>query len=99
MGGGGDREREPGSHGGRRRDIQGGRRWDIQGGRRRDIQGGRRREQWQNFATLAQYFAIRKAHRGGNYYRRGREPGVQGAGGGMFKPPCPSLLPPPPLRY
>ena len=28
------------------------------------------------FATLAQYFAIGKAHRGGNCYGRGREPGV-----------------------
>ena len=38
-------------------------------------------------------FAIGKAHRGRNRYERGREPGVQGAGGGKFSPPCP---PPPP---
>ena len=42
-----------------------------------------------NFATVAQYFALGKAHRGGNCYGRGREPGVQGAGGGKFRPPCP----------
>ena len=47
-----------------------------------------------NFATLAQYFAKGKAHRGGNCYGRGREPRVQGAGGGKFRPTCP--LPPPP---
>ena len=41
-----------------------------------------------NYATLAQYFAIGKAHRGGNCYGRGREPGVQGAGSGKFRPPC-----------
>ena len=28
-----------------------------------------------NFVTLTQYFAIGKAHRGGNCYRRGREAG------------------------
>ena len=33
-----------------------------------------------NFATLAQYFTIGKAHGGVNRYRRGREPGVQGVG-------------------
>ena len=43
------------------------------------------------FTTLAQYFAIGKAHRGGNRYRRGREPGVQGAGGGKFRLPVPPL--------
>ena len=32
-----------------------------------------------NFATLAQYFAIGKAHGGENCYGSGREPGVQGA--------------------
>ena len=45
-----------------------------------------------NFATLAQYFAIGKVRGGGSRYGRGREPEVQGAGGGMFRPPCP---PPP----
>ena len=40
-----------------------------------------------NFATLAQYFAIGKVRGGGNRYGRGREPGVQGAGGGMTPPP------------
>ena len=44
-----------------------------------------------NFATLAQYFAIGKVRGGGNRYGKGREPGVQGAGGGMFRPPCPPL--------
>ena len=39
------------------------------------------------FATLAQYFEIGKAHRGGNCYGRGRKPGVQGAGGGKFRSP------------
>ena len=49
-----------------------------------------------NFATSAQYFAIGKAHRGGNCYRMGREPGVQGAGGGSSDPPAPP--PPPPTE-
>ena len=47
-----------------------------------------------NFATLAQYFAIGKVRGDGSRYERGRERGVQGAGGGMFRPPCP---PPPPI--
>ena len=47
-----------------------------------------------NFATLAQYFAIGKVRGGGSRYGRGREPGVQGAGGGLFRPPCPPPLPP-----
>ena len=42
-----------------------------------------------HFATFEQYFAIGKAHRGGNCYGRGWEPGVQGAGGGKFRPSCP----------
>ena len=42
-----------------------------------------------NFATLAQYFATGKAHGGKNHYGRGREPGVEGAGGRKFRPPCP----------
>ena len=42
-----------------------------------------------NIATLAQYLAIGKAQRGGNCYGRGREPGVQGAGGGKLRPPPP----------
>ena len=46
-----------------------------------------------NFATLAQYFALGKVRGGGSRYGRGPEPGVHGAGGGMFKPLCP--LPPP----
>ena len=45
-----------------------------------------------NFATLAQYFAIGKVRGGRSRYGRGRDPRVQGAGGGMFRPPCP---PPP----
>ena len=45
-----------------------------------------------NLATLAQYFTIGKVRRGGSCYGRGREPGVQGAGGGMFRPPCPPHL-------
>ena len=48
-----------------------------------------------NFATLAQYFAIGKAHGGGNCYGRRREPGVQGAGGGKLRSPC---APPPPTN-
>ena len=57
-GGGGDRGRKPGSYEGGK-SIGSGRR----GGGRRDIQRGREPE----------YFAIGKAHRGGNCYRRGRE--------------------------
>ena len=45
-------------------------------------------EAGRNFATLAQYFAIGKVHGGGNRYGRGRELGVQGAGGGKFRSPC-----------
>ena len=48
-----------------------------------------------NFATLAQYFALGEAHGGGNRYGRGRESGVQGAGGGKFRPPG---SPPPPQQ-
>ena len=46
-----------------------------------------------NFATLARYFAIGKAHRGRNCYGRGREPGVQGAGCGRREVQTP-LSPP-----
>ena len=41
------------------------------------------------FRNIAQYFAIEKAHRGGNHKGRGWEPGVQGTGSGKFRPPCP----------
>ena len=41
------------------------------------------------FRNNAQYFAIEKAHRGGNHKVRGWEPGVQGTGSGKLRPPCP----------
>ena len=48
-------------------------------------------EMGNEFCNIAQYFAIEKAHRGGNHKGRGREPGVQGTGSGKFR-----LSPPPP---
>ena len=84
--------REPGSNGGGR--FTGSRR---RGGGRRDTQGGGSWEkQEMNFATLSQYFAIGKVRGGGSRYGRGRELGVQGAGGGLFRPSCP---PPHPQQY
>ena len=44
------------------------------------------------FCNIVQYFAIGKAHRGGDHQGRGREPGVQGAGSGKFRPPLSPLL-------
>ena len=41
-----------------------------------------------NFATLAQYFAIGKAH-GQKLLQKGAGTGVQGVGGEKFRPPCP----------
>ena len=78
---------------------QGGRNAGVMGARslweaREDGVGGgppKRAGAWgngKNYATLAQYFAIGKAHRGGNRYGRGWEPGVQGAGSRKFRPPC-----------
>ena len=58
--------------------------------------GGGAGRNGKHFATYAQYFAIGKAHRGGNCYGRGWEPGMQGAGGGKFRPPC--SPPPPPTK-
>ena len=54
---------------------------------------GEDREKWKNSATLAQYFAIGKTHRGGNRFGRGRDPGVQGTGGGRIRPPYPTPSP------
>ena len=51
--------------------------------------GAGARRNGKNFATLAQYFAIGKAHRGGNCYGREWEPGVQGAETGSSDPPVP----------
>ena len=70
------------STGGGRR--QGGR-WDTQGGREM-------REIGKNFFNNVQYFAMVKAHRGGNHYGRGREPRIHGTGSGKFNhalTPCP----------
>ena len=58
-GGGGTGGREPGSNGGGK---------STGGG---IFKGGGSWEKWKNFATLAQYIAIGKAHRGGNRYGRG----------------------------
>ena len=57
------------------------------------LKGAGARRNGKNFTTLARYFAIGKKRGGGSRYGRGREPGVQGVGGGMFRPPC---APPPP---
>ena len=38
-------------------------------------------EKWEKFHNIGTIFSTGKAHRGGNCYGRGREPGVQGAGG------------------
>ena len=48
---------------------------------------GGSREKWEIFRNTGQYFAIGKVHGGGSRYGREREPGVQGAGGGLFRPP------------
>ena len=56
------------------------------------LKGVGARKNGKNFPTLAQYFAIGKVCGGGSRYGSGQEPGVQGVGGGMFRPPCP---PPP----
>ena len=72
--------------GGGRREKRG---WEV--GYLKGVGAGRNGK---NFTTLAQYFAIGKAHRGRNHYRSGQEPGVQGAGDRKFRPPCP----PPPQR-
>ena len=53
------------------------------------LKGAGARRNGKNLATLAQYFAIGKLRGGGSRYGRGREPGVKGAGGEMFRPPCP----------
>ena len=72
---------EPKNNGGRRGEKRG-----REEGYPRGVGAGRNGK---NFATLAQYFAIGKAHRGGNHYGREWEPGVQGAGGGKFRLPSP----------
>ena len=57
--------------------------------------GGGSQEKWDKFRSIGTTFRNRKStHRGGNCYRRVREPGVQGTGGGKFRTPCP---PPPHL--
>ena len=67
--------------------------------------GSGRREGWEAgagrngniFATLAQYFEIANAHRGGNHYGRGRDSGVQGARGRSSDPTAPP--PPQPVIF
>ena len=42
-----------------------------------------------NLATFAQYFTTGKVRGGGSCYGSGWELEMQGAGGGMFRPPVP----------
>ena len=56
--------------------LERGGKWDFQGGR-----------QWEN---ITQYFAIKKAQRGGSQQKPGTEPGLKGMGRGKFKTPFPS---------
>ena len=58
------------------------------------LKGAGARRNGKNFATLAQYFAIGKVHGGGSCYGSGWELGVQGVGGGMFRPSRPPPAPP-----
>ena len=58
------------------------------------FKGGGSLEKWEKFRNIGTIFRNKKAHRGGSCYGRGREPGVQGTGGGKFRPPC---HPPPPF--
>ena len=48
----------------------------------------------EKFRNIAYYFTLEIEQRGGNPYRRGREAGVKGTGGGSFRSPCL-----PPLNY
>ena len=86
-----DRRAEPGSIGGGRSTgggRTGGGRWENRGWEAGYLKGAGSGRNEKSFATLAQYFAIGKLRGGGSCYGRGQEPGVKGAGGGMYRPPC-----------
>ena len=57
--------------------------------------GGGGREKWEKFRNIGIIFRNRKSTQRWKLLRKGREPGVQGAGGKMFRPPCRGVPPPP----
>ena len=50
---------------------------------------GGSREKWEKFRNTGTIFRNRKSTRRREPLWKGQEPGVQGAGGGMFRPPVP----------
>ena len=60
----------------------------VEGGMPKEAGAGKNREKI--VGNSAQYFTPAEAHRGGNRYREGREPGVQGTGRGNFTTPPPN---------
>ena len=60
--------------------------------------GGGSQEKGEKFHNIHTIFCNRKSTQRWEPTRRGQEPGVQGAGGGKFRPPCPPPPPPPPTH-
>ena len=60
-------------------------------GRREDAVAGTGRKRVK-FHNISLYFGIDMRQRGEKGYGKGREAGVNGTGGGWFRPPCPPLI-------